>query len=305
MGICLVMRNNFKRSFHHKLLFTVTFLLPVLLCLLISLIHFEKTSIRVGILSDKTTASLEEVYQLLKGTDGLQYAPAEEADWNTELITGKFHIILDYRGSTSIVDFKLLSNQKEEEILLLDNAFRQSIKEHKPISLADTRKEGMSATDRNIAILLTLFMVLSTVHGAALIRDRQNGSLQRYLYSGRRKGAYYLGYAFYQFLLMLCQILLCMVVLVTLQNTFHISWLQGVVVAVVIAFLSTLFGELICIGCQSEVQANITASAITVILSLLGGTFVAVQEMPALLRMLSFASPIRWVVELMHFLITF
>lgn len=51
---------------------------------------------------------------------------------------------------------------------------------------------------------------------------------------------------------------------------------------------------------SSEVQAGILAYSFAVLMSLLGGTFIAVEAIPRLIRMLSYISPMRWVVELLH-----
>lgn len=306
MGTYLVMINNFRRGFQHKMLFAVTFLLPIILCILIGVIHFDKPSIRVGILVDSSLGSeygtMDELNDLLKESKGIKYAKAKEATLNTDLITGKYQVILDYRGSDKLNDYKLISYQTKEKTIVLENAFREAITNQEPILLGRLDKKGMSATERNIAVLVSLFMVFSTIYASGIIKDKQSGALNRFQFAKQSSRGYLLGYVLYNFIIIIVQSMLCMIVLTTVQKTVTIGVLEGVVLSILIAAISTIFGTIICLGSKSEVQANITASALTAIMSLLGGTFVAVETMPFLLRAFSLASPVRWVAEILHLL---
>lgn len=51
---------------------------------------------------------------------------------------------------------------------------------------------------------------------------------------------------------------------------------------------------------RSEVRANVTSSSFATITALLGGTFIAIDAMPPLLRLFSVLSPSRWIVELLR-----
>ena len=111
-----------------------------------------------------------------------------------------------------------------------------------------------------------------------------------------------MGYMLYNLIITCLQLLLCILVLTFIQKDFNLNITEGLILSLVIAVISSIFSMSICLISSSEVQANIITSALTAVMSLLGGTFVAVEAMPALLRILSFASPIRWVVELIRFL---
>jgi ABC-2 type transport system permease protein len=85
-----------------------------------------------------------------------------------------------------------------------------------------------------------------------------------------------------------------------MQSDFHLNMQAMILMALTIAGMSTVYATIICYISKSEVQANITAAALATIMSLLGGTFISVAAMPWLLRMLSYASPIRWITELLR-----
>lgn len=306
MGTFLVMKNNFKRSFRHKLLFLATFLLPVVLCMLLGMIEFGKTSLRVGILEGETNPSntfeKEELYEILEQSEGIRYSAADEASINTDLIMGKFQLILDYRGSNIVNQFQLLSNQPDNKKVLLQTVFREAIINKEAIRLEGLKENGLSVTERSTAALLTMFLVFSVVHAAAIIGDKNNGTMIRYQYARKNSSGYLMGYALYTFLITLIQMLMCIAALLLLQKNFILTWREAVILSILITVISTIYAVIICAISKSEVQANIVASSIAALLSLLGGTFVAVEAMPGLLRWISFASPIRWVVELLRIL---
>jgi ABC-2 type transport system permease protein len=99
-------------------------------------------------------------------------------------------------------------------------------------------------------------------------------------------------------LITLAQVILCLTVLDFLQKNFMLSLLTGTVIGVIIAGIATMFSTLICLASKSEMQANITASSLAAVMSLLGGTFIAIESMPRLLQVISLVSPMRWIVEL-------
>ncbi len=329
MGTYLVMINKFKRSFHHKILFVMTLLLPVTLCIAMGLVDFGKTSIRVGILlpeesrtdsANELIASANELidvstdesanagalvdsgslYEILDQSDGIKYGTAMESSLNTDLMMGKFHVVLDYRDSNSMKEFELLTYQKEEKAARLNMIFQQTIANRVPVQLSGIKAQGLSVTERNLALLLSMFLVLSTVHASMIIRDKQSGTLLRYQFAKKSKIGYVAGYTLQTLLITFVQILLCIVVLMAVQKEFQLSWIGVLSVSVVMSGIVTIFCMIICLGSRSEMQSNITASSLAALLSLLGGTFVAVEAMPGLLRVLSYASPIRWLVELVR-----
>jgi len=306
MGLYLVMKNNFRRSFHHKLLFLVTFLLPVILCVGAGTIRFEKTSIRVGILGMETNPSVAVEQSVLTAlfdrSKGIKYAFAKEASVQTDLITGKYHVVLDYRESATLEDFRFLSHQNKNKSQMVEAMFREAIRNQKAIQLSTMRPIGLSIKERNMAILLSLFLLIATLHASRIIGDKKDGILQRYRFAKQSGKGYIMGYLTYNVIITYLQVVLCMGVLMLLQREFTLTLIEGIVIPVTITLIAAVFSMLICLASRSEVQSNITASAIAAIFSILGGTFIATSSMPELLRVISFASPIRWVVELIRVL---
>lgn len=301
MGTYLVMKNNMKRSLRHKPQFIIAFLLPVVICLLFGLIKFDKVSLRVGILGgDRSTTKELELITANTEQTVIRYATANENSMNTDLAMGRYHFILDFRGSKAINQFTLISNYPEQKEHYLATALEQSLRNRTVLSLEGMKAEEMSVTERTAAILLTLFLTIATIPCASIIRDKQSGILTRYRYAGRDIRSYLFGNALYVFLITLLQVTLCIGVLTLLQQDFHLTIQAMVLLTISITGMSTVYATIICYVSKSEVQANITAAALATIMSLLGGTFISVTAMPWLLRMLSYASPVRLIVELLR-----
>lgn len=306
MGTYLVLINNMKRSFRHKVFLLITLLLPLTICLLIGLIDFGKTSLRIGILySDESQSEeLEQMglNQILDQSEGIIYTGAELRTMNTDLITGRFQILLDYRNSSDITEFQLRSNQREDKTELLNRLIKDAMLRKVPLLLAAVKQKGLTVTERSIALLFTMILILSTVHASSIILDKQSGTMLRFRYSGKGAGEYITGNFLQTLVITMLQLVLAMGTLTIFQRGFRLTMPELLLLPIVIAAFVSAISMLICLGSRSEMQSGITASSLAALLSILGGTFVSVGAMPGILRVLSYASPIRWIIGLMQIL---
>ncbi len=308
MGCFPVIINNLKRYFQHKPLFAVTFLLPLILCTLFGFIDFEKISLRVGVLTaEKGTTSSEPeegdyraiLTQVLDQTNGISFTPAKEESLNMDLMTGHYQVIFDCRGE-SLSELRIIANKPERYTTFLQKAVTAAVINREPLVLEGLKQKGLQETERSITMLLTLFMVFTILYASLIIRDKQSGTYLRYQYAKNTKVGYIAGHIASVFLMTFLQVLFCMALLSIISDGFHLSLSEFGILALAIAVFATLVSVVICLISKSEVQAGVLASSVAVLMSLLGGTFVAVESMPWLLRMISYVSPMRWVVELLH-----
>lgn len=303
MGIYLVTINNLKRCFHHKMLLGITLLLPVVICLIAGAIKPGSPSLRVGLLYQNGVQQkhiAQNITDILEKSKGIRYGRADINSFHTDMMMGRYQVILDLRHSSKASDYKLITYQSKEKRKLLEGIFHQSLLNNKPVILDRMKKEGLTKTERMLALFVTIFMIISSIQASKIILDRQNGTLMRYQFARRNHTAYLLGSMLYNFVITLIQLLICLLLILLLQRGLEIKPAVGILLCVLIAGIAVLFSTLICLGCKSEVQANITASSLAAILSLVGGTFITVGSMPGLLKILSYASPIRWILGLYH-----
>jgi ABC-2 type transport system permease protein len=302
------MKNNLKRYYRHKALFAVTFLLPLILCTLFGFIDFDQVSLRVGVLSAEELPGDSEpgeedyraiLYQVLDQSKGITFSRAKEESLNMDLMTGHYQLVLDCR-SENLNELRVIAYKPEKYTAFLQKAVTTAVVNQEPLMLAGLKQKGLQETERSTTMLLTLFMVFSILYASLLIRDKQSGTYLRYQYAKNTKVDYIAGHIVSVFSMTLLQVLICMALLSILSDGFHLSLPEFGILAVAIAGLATLSSVMICMISKSEVQAGVLASSAAVLMSLLGGTFVAVESMPWLLRMISYASPMRWVVELLQ-----
>jgi hypothetical protein len=213
---------------------------------------------------------------------------------------GRFHLILDYRNASSVEEMQIMSYQPEERQQFLREALRKMSKDSSPLNLTGFKAPGLSTTERSVTMVLSLFMVFATIHASTYIRDRVSKITVRYQSTGYHQSDYLLGYFFHTLLFTFVQVLVCISSLSLLQQGFTLSLTEVLLITSVIAIMSSIYAIIICSLSKSEVSANIMASSMAGIFAILGGSFVAVEAMPGLLRAFSLASPIRWVVELLH-----
>lgn len=303
MGICLVVKNNLRRGFRHRLRFIVTFLLPILLCSLFGLIRFDQVSLRVGILeSQRETCPgfKEELTALLEQSEGISYGIANRESPHTDLRMGRFHVLLELQNAASAEEIQIVSVQSEERQQLLQEAFRRMLREKHALNLEGFKTPGLPVTERSLTMVLSIFMVLAILHASSFIHDRDSGIILRYRSAGYKQSQYLLGYLLYTLLLTFVQVLSCICSLLLLQQGFRLDAGEILFITVVIAAMSSSYAVVICALSRGEVSANITASSLVGIFAILGGTFVAAEAMPGLLQSLSLASPMRWLVELLR-----
>ncbi len=308
MASYLVMKNSLKRYLRHKPVFAVTFLIPLIMCILFGLVDFDMVSLRVGILTEEgtkesvgSTDELNKLYRILNQTAGITYAQAKEERVNMDLMTGHFQVVLECRGQ-NLSNIRVIAYKPTEYTAYLQKAVSAAITDGKPLMLEGLKKKGLGTTERTITMLLTLFIIFSILYASPLIRDKQTGTYLRYQYAKSSRLGYLSGQTASVFCVTLVQVLCCMVLLSLVSTEMNLDMIRFIVMSVAIAGLAALISMLICYVSKSEVQAGVIASSVSVLMSLLGGTFAAIDAMPWLLRMLSYASPMRWVVELLHLL---
>ena len=308
MGCFPVMKNNLKRYYRHKVLFAITFLLPVMICTLFGFIDFDQVSLRVGVLSGEelsgTTKPVEGdyrtiLYQVLGQSNGISFTRAKEDSLNMDLMTGHYQVVLDCRGE-SLSELQVIAYKPEKYTAFLKEAVTAAVTNREALKLEGLKQKGLGKTERSITMMLTLFMVFTILYASLLLQDKQSGTYLRYRYAKSTKAGYIAGHIASVFIMTLLQVIFCMALLSIVSDGFHLSQVEFGILAVVLAGLATLVAVVICLISKSEVQAGILASSVAVLMSLLGGTFIAVDAMPRLLRMISYASPMRWVVELLQ-----
>ncbi len=288
MEIYLIAINNFKRSLTHRTRFIVGLVLPIVLCFIAGIMNtVSKANIRVGVLKDVS------IVKTLEETEGFQASLASEDTYHTDLIMGKYQVVIGR-------DMSILSvNNKKIEAYY--QTIMNAVLQGKKVNTSLWKGNALTKEERSIAFLMTLFLVMATVNGATLIADKKVGTYDRCLQAIKSGRNYVLGNYVFNFLFTLFQVSLALILMSVIQKN-SISLLALLALSLFISFVTTIYATILCLLCKSDVQANITASSLASILSIIGGTFIAISNMPPVLQYVSVISPIRWVLELSKYL---
>ena len=278
MAIYQVMKNNVKRNFSKKSTYIIMFLLPIMIAVIGMITSgISQSSIRVGIIADEVV--FHDVQARLDKYENIDYELADVRTIHTDRIMNKYHFVLNY-----------LDKSDSEGIL---NEI-----ENLAASGLDKNANKLSQTQRMVSMLMTVYMIIAAVYATKIISDKNNGTFQRFAYSGNSRKKYALGYVISTGLIVLVQIIVAFVILKAFDKEFALTMFKSAEIIATITMITTVYGVTIAFLSKKGMNANICASSIAVIMSLLGGTFVSVSEMPSFLQILSIINPIRWIIWL-------
>lgn len=84
-----------------------------------------------------------------------------------------------------------------------------------------------------------------------------------------------------------------------LDKNFTLSFAALINTYLFILVVFNAYAILITVISRSELMSGILGASLAVLLSILGGTFVSVENMPIILQQIVIVSPIRWLVEML------
>jgi ABC-2 type transporter len=276
MAIYLIMKSNLKRVFATKFTYMVMILIPVAISFISILSDsISNPKIRVGVIGN--AEEFAEITDFFLMYPSIYCETAEAETMHTDVITGKYQYLIDMTADNK--------NSIKESLLAIITAENQT---------QGSRTVGMAQTDRKFALLLTAYMMIASMYAAIMIRDKKNGTMERFCVAGFKNHTYHLGFFISTGLVMLCQLSLAVLIFALFDRSFSVSFGRALEMIVFMAAVASAFGVGVASILKSELHANITASSTVAILSLLGGTFVPIGQMPELFKFISIISPIRW-----------
>jgi hypothetical protein len=263
--------------------------------------QLSQTTYRVGVMSSGSKEVNQDAENLMKQLNqiaGITVKEANDEGFHTDIIMGVYHYGINLDMLDSNRKLASMENETIEKAVISYNN-QENVKhfvEYLKNQPMDSISE-LSTIERNIGFLASLFMVIAVLHAGLYIRDRQEGLLVRYCYSPKSKKSYVMGNYIYIFLITFLQVGVSLVILNLIQKN-QVDILQFVWIVSFLALITSIFAILISSISKSEVQASITASSITAILTLLSGTFISVSQLPTFLQYVGVVNPIRWCIEL-------
>ena len=280
MASYLVMKNNLSRILVKKSTYLIMIFMPILLILLGSLsVRLGERNIRVGV--DGSQQFSEHVQNQFLENEHIAFQFTVDQRRQTDQIMGKYHYVIS--ESTSDVEQKtIISNI--QQVLNKSNPFETN---------------ALSATHRMVTMLLTVYMTIGTIYGMKYHQDKRAGVVERFNVSVSYKSRYWVGFFLSNVLITGFQVLVILTFWTLLDKNFTLSFAALINVYLFILVVSNAYAILITVISRSELMSGILGASLAVLLSILGGTFVAVENMPTILQQIGIVSPIRWLMEML------
>lgn len=291
MNCLKVVKNNFKRSFNRRTSFVVNLVIPIIVVVLgIFANSVSQPSFTIGVINEELSTNIVET---LSNTNGISVAKANQDTIKIDLITGKYSAIIDLTKS----DYTLHSIKESQT----NHKIKQIIDTYKStdmsIDIAEVMHISMGLAERTISFIVLFLMVTATITASFMIKDKNNGTLKRYKYSPQHPRNYILGNVFYNYMITFFQFLICITFIKVLNIDIKINYLNLAFMGIWLSGIATAFGTFASSIFKKEMYANLFASFIALILSLIGGSFISYDNMPAMLQKISVISPLRWFID--------
>lgn len=272
----LVMKNNIRRLMARKSTYILMLVIPLCLVFIGSLsVRIENKQIRVGILGSKEY--IDYVTEELHNQDGIFYQIADRETIHTDTIMGKYHYVLKEQDSDNVLlNIKMIAEQRRDE-----------------------RMTVQSARQRMLSVLLPVYMTIATLYGMKYLQDKRELALERVLVSGGTKGDYLMGCFLSNSVITGIQLVVVFLIWNVLDEKLSFSLFQTGIILFFTLIVSNIYGILVSMLSKSEMMAGVLGSSGAALCSLLGGTFIAVADMPRLLQVMSMLSPINWLMQLL------
>lgn len=303
MNLINIFNNNLKRNMNKKLVFLVTILFPIIVVILGVLANYiSKPSFNIGILNDSKNeqflnASEKRIYEntirALKNTQGINVEIADLKTVKTDIITGKYSAVIQLNKS----DFKLYSIKDENTNDTLKYLIERYKKNSTPIDISRLQKNTLGVLQRIIAFIVLFLMITATVTASMLIKDKNSGTFTRVLYSPQNIKEYVLGNMLYNFTITYFQYIVSISIIKLFDIDIGMDYIDLIFLGVWVSALATSFGTFVSSLYNKEMYANLFSTCIALILSLIGGSFIPIEKMPAVLQNISIISPIRWFIS--------
>lgn len=277
MAVYQVMNNNLKRVFKNKMTYIWMLVIPIAIGLFgIFGNRIAEKGIRVGVIDNQRNA---EILEKLDKMENIQYQIADKDTIHTEQIMGKYQYIINLN---EIEEANAVINELEKNTEGSESANTNSL----------------SATARTVAMLMTAYMVIATIYATKVIQDRNMGVVERFCLTGEKRHSYFGGYVVSTVIIVGVQVGIAFFMISVMDKEFLPDVKVKLLAAVMIIGITTLYGVIHAFLYKKEMTANLMSSSMAILLSILGGTFVAVEKMPVLLQKISIISPVRWILEI-------
>ena len=294
-----IINNEFIRNLRYKKKMVLSLLIPVIaIVVAIGINSFMKPSIIIGVIDREDSNICEDFVEQAASIEALSIKTADEESIITDMILAKYSAIVIFNEENKYA-VKCLDSEFEGQV---NNIMKEYFSNNNLTGFITTldkmKRESMSLAERSGGLILLTLMIMCTLSSVNIIKDKEAGLLKRFQVTPHNRYIYILGNYFYTLISTMCQILISMLIIAILPIDIGIDIQSFVIIGIFIALIASSFSCLIVNICNTELQACISASAIAMLISLIGGAFLPLQKMPQLMTYLSNCTVTKWLIQL-------
>lgn len=294
MTILTILQNNFKRKMTRKSNFIISLLLPVIVVMLgIAANTASKPSFTIGILSPTSDIRSQQTIDTLRKTSGIDVKNASPVTLHTDLITGRYFAVIEFLSE----DYHIHSIKDKQTTDRLSSIINQYAEDSIPADVDQMFQTSLSIPQRICAFIVLFLTISATMNASFITKDRMNGTLRRIRLSPCSATSYVAGNVIFNSIFTYFQFFIAVSLVHLIHLNTGISYGNYLLMGIWITLFATSFGTCMAFLFYKEMQVNLFAACITVMLSLVGGTFIPLEKMPPMLQKISVISPIRWFID--------
>lgn len=261
------MKNSLKRLFTKKSTYIMMVVIPVFISMAgLFLTVTGNGKICVAVTGDDRT--YDSVVTQLGHRDNIILEKADTEHINTDYIMGKYDYVID-----------------KEDLEIVGTIVAQA--EESPLDDSDQ-------TEKMLAMLMVAYITIASFYSSSVIRDRNEGIISRYCYSGHSRSCYMKGTFLSVCIAAGVQIIAIMLIWQMCLDNYYLSVKEFILIGIFVTILSGVIGFVSSMISRSEMMSGILASSIAVIFAIIGGAFVPYDSMPEVIQKISIISPVRW-----------
>ncbi|MGL5820201.1 MAG: ABC transporter permease [Sarcina sp.] len=283
--------NRLKRATYNKKKFILMLFIPIIASIIgIFANSFSTSTLNVGVISSQNI--YEERLNSIEDITAITIDDTEKT--TVDLIMGKYDLILNMDSKSLHQNIRNVKNINIDKLITDITATSPLNK-----SLADYETENyLTPMNKTISFLMLMLFITCTLNSSTIILDKKQGILDRIKTSSSKPINYILGNTFFNFCIAFLQTLFALFVAKAFNVADEIPLIQLGIVALLISLVATTFATLMGIIFDNDLYANLTASLLSLLLSLFGGTFIPFENMPEGLQVIGSFSPTRWFVQM-------
>ncbi len=294
----LILKKEWMKSKKHPIQLLLTLLLPIIVtCLVILFSNQMKPSIRLGFINESARPDIIKSLEESSSLSRLTFTPADANSLYSDLMISKYAAIIKLKSDYTFEVFSLDAELKEQLSALLQH---YSTQEELPLfsSLLGEQSSGtLSSTSRSMSFIFLSMIITATLLAISIHREKTEGLLTRYGLSPHHSLAYVTGFFLFNLGMTLLQTFLTAGLIFTFKLPLDISLSLFILIGSLISFSCSTLAFLIVSLTSHELSANILASSIGLLLSLLGGAFLPLTKMPHSFKVISQFTFTRWLIE--------